>query len=79
VTYLSKGENILQCVKRSKVCLTNYIGGNAEGKVVFKHLLTYYFINDMKYHNMVIEYKDPFPFFAGELCMSSFKDRITPS
>ena len=45
MTYLSKGENTHQYIRRSRVLLTNCLGGNADGEVIFKHLLTYYFEN----------------------------------
>jgi hypothetical protein len=55
MTYLSKGENTLQCVRRSRVLLTNCLDGNADGEVIFKHLLTYYFENGSANQSMSIE------------------------
>jgi hypothetical protein len=46
-------------VRSSKVCLTNYLGGNADGEVLFKQLLTFNFENGRVNHSMLIEYKGP--------------------
>ena len=69
MNYVSKIENSLSCVKRSKVLLTNCLGGNEDREAVFKHMLTYYFENGRVYKGL-----------SGvvfcELFMGSFKDRI---
>jgi len=78
MTYVYKGENTLPCVKRSKVCLTNCLGLNAKGEVVFRHTFTYYFENGKVNQSMVIEYKGPSGVEFWELFMSCFKDRIIP-
>jgi len=57
MAYLSKGENNLPCARRSRVLLTNCLGGNADGEVIFKHWLTYYFENGRANQSMSIEQK----------------------
>jgi len=50
----------------------------AEGEVVFKHLLTYYFENGRVNQSMLIEYKGLSGVVFWELYVASFKDRIIP-
>ena len=71
MTYVSKVENNLPYDKRSTVLLTNSLGGNADGEVVFKHLLTYYF-------EIGKVFKEPSGVVFWELFTGSFKDRIIP-
>jgi len=78
VTYVCKGENTLPCVRSSRVCLTNYLGGDADGEVVFKQLLTYNFENGKVNQSMLIEYKSTSGVLFWELFMGCFKDRIIP-
>ena len=59
-------------------CLTNYLGGNADGEDVFKQLLTYNFENGRVNHRMLIEYKGVSGVVFWECFMGSFKDRIVP-
>jgi len=71
MNYVSKVENTLPCVKRSKVLLTNCLGGNEDREAVFKHLLTYNFENGRVYKGLS-------GVVFWELFIGSFKDRIIP-
>ena len=68
---VSKVQNTLPCVKRSKVLLKNCLGGNTDGEAVFKHLLNHYF--EIGRAN-----KGPSDVVFWELFMGSFNDRIVP-
>jgi len=73
MTYAFKVENSLPCVWRSKVWLAYCLGGNGNGEVVYKHLLTYYFENGRENHSMSIEFKGPSVFVICELFVGSHK------
>jgi len=66
-------ENTLPCVWRSKVWLTYSLGGNANGEVVFKHPLTYYFQNGRVNQSISMEFKGLSVVLFCELFVGSFK------
>jgi len=74
--HVSKGENTLPCVRRNKVLLTNCLGGNPNGEVLFNYPFTYYFENDRVNQSMLIECEGPSGVVVCELFMGRLKIRI---
>jgi hypothetical protein len=59
MTYVSKGENTLQCNRRSNIRITICLGVNENAEVVFNHPFSHNFENGKVKQIMLIECEGP--------------------
>jgi hypothetical protein len=76
MTYVSKEEKTLPCVRRSNVCVTNCIVWNPIAEVVFCLPLIYHLENGRVNQSMLIQWEDPVDVVLCGLYMGRLKIRI---